>query len=179
MRSFFIIFLLLFAVQSIAQQGLQMDFGEVDSTEVIQQRQLEYYNFINGGVANDLLLSDLELPDLDFYEAYRNRYTLHLSLNPNNILTSGFSFNGDGMITTPFYNAEMLSSAAYKLGDKFVVGGFSYGANSALSAPLPNQNSSYFDAYGSTMFFQYKVSKKFKIETSINIQQNGHNPMGF
>lgn len=178
MRSFFIIFLLFIAVQSFAQQGLQMDFGEVDSSEVVQQRQLEYYNFINGSFNSGNLQSELLLPEFSLDQVYHDRYTLSMNFLPQFNATS-MSLRSTDFFSPFFYNAEMLSSAAYKLGDKFVIGGFSYGANSVLSAPLPNQNSSYFDTYGSTMFFQYKVSKKFKIETSISIQQNGHNPMGF
>ncbi|QIA07986.1 hypothetical protein [Draconibacterium halophilum] len=178
MRSVLILILLFFGMQAFAQQGLQMDFGEVDSSEVLLQRQVEYYNFINGGLNVNPLQPELQLPEFNLEHVYHSRYTLSINMFPQFNSTS-FSLRSTDFISPFFYNAEMLSSAAYQLGDKFMIGGFSYGANSVLSAPLPNQNSSYFDAYGSTMFMQYKVSKKFKIETSISIQQNRQGPPGF
>lgn len=178
MRSFFTIILLFCGVHIFAQQGLQMDFGEVDSIKVQQQRQIEYYNLINGSMNDNNMLQELQLPDFNMQQFYQSRYTLALATFPQ-INSTSFLFHGSDIVSPYFYNAEILSSEAYKLGDKFVIGGYSYGANSILSAPLPNQNSNYFDAYGSTIFMQYKVSKKFKIETSISIQQNKQGPPGF
>lgn len=178
MRSVLIIFLLFFGLQAFAQQGLQMDFGEVDSSEVLLQRQIEYYNLINGGTDAGYLMEELQLPEFNMNQFYQSRYTLALAAFPQFNYT-GLSFHGSDIVSPNYYNAEILSSSAFELGDKFVIGGYSYGANLINTAPLPNQNSSYFDAYGSTMFMQYKVSKKFKIETSISIQQNRQGPPGF
>ena len=38
----------IFCLSSIAQQGPVMDFGEIDSTEIEMQRNLEYHQLING-----------------------------------------------------------------------------------------------------------------------------------
>nr|WP_321356516.1 hypothetical protein [uncultured Draconibacterium sp.] len=175
MRSVLIIFLLFLGLQAFAQQGLQMDFGEVDSSEVLRHRQIEYYNLINGGMDPGYLMEELQLPEFNMNQFYQSRYTLALAAFPT-LNHSTLSFHGSDIVSPYYYNAEMLSSAAFELGDKFVIGGYSYGANLINSAPFPSQNSSYFDAYGSTMFMQYKVSKKFKIETSISIQQNRVGP---
>ncbi|WP_320112994.1 hypothetical protein [Draconibacterium orientale] len=178
MRSVLVIILLFWGLQTFAQQGLQMDFGEVDSSEVFQHRQIEYYNLINGGMGANYLMNDLQLPEFNMNQFYQSRYTLALAAFPQFNYTS-LSFHGSDIVSPYYYNAELLSSSAFELGDKFVIGGYSYGANLINSAPLPNQNSNYFDAYGSTLFMQYKVSKKFKIETSISIQQNRMGPPGF
>lgn len=167
---------LAFSLSSFAQQGLQMEFGEVDSTELQIHRQHEYYQFINGTFGNDFLMDEINLPKFNTQQEYRNRYTFSIDAMPiTNYIGGSF---GPGMLSgfSPyFYNSQVLNQAAYQLGDKFVVGGFSYGANSPFSAPLPNQNGSYFDTYGSTMFMQYKVSKNFKIETRVSVSQ-GHGP---
>lgn len=179
MRGLFFILFFVLCLSSAAQQGLQMDFTEIDSTEMELQRQLEYHQLITGSFNDNLLSSGLELPELNIQEEYRKRYTLNLDF----AALPEFKFAGfsTGAFTTPlpfYYNAEVLSQEAYKLSDKFVIGGFSYGANSVFSAPLPNQNKSYFDTYGSTMFMQYKVSKNFKIETRVSVgKHNG--PPGF
>ncbi len=164
---------------SVAQQGLQMEFTEQDSAEMKLQREIEYRQLISGNVFDTNLLDEkIELPDFDFMAEYHNRYSLNLGMNP----IANYSFGGisSGM-TNPFYspfysNAMVLSAAAYQLGDKFVLGGYSYGTNSIFAAPNPNRGMNNFDSYGSTLFLQYKVSKNFKIETRINVQQNGQHP---
>jgi len=180
MKHFVFIIFCFFSLGSFAQQGLQMDFGEVDSTELALHRQIEYFELINCNTFNPELMGDLKFPEYKFEASYTNPYTLNLSFLPQyNYSSIGI---GNYNLISPFtFNASVLSSAAYSLGDKVVFGGFSYGANSIMSAPLPNQAGRGFDNYGSTMFFQYKVSKNFKIETRVSVQQgnNGPLPPGF
>jgi len=72
---------------------------------------------------------------------------------------------------SPFYqNGRVFSEAAYKIGDKFTFGGFSYGTNPMMMPP-PAPGINNFNRYGSTMFMQYKVGKNFKIETRVNVSQ--------
>ncbi|WP_394707639.1 hypothetical protein [uncultured Draconibacterium sp.] len=156
-----------------AQQDLKIDIGEVDSSEIVKYRQLEYYQFITGSFGNDYLLEDIKLPEFDAGLQYRERYTINMEIFPLSSLTFVGITSGPFAAHSPFYhNGQILSNAAYQLGDKFVLGGYSYGANSLNAAPFPNQNSTYFDTYGSTMFLQYKVSKNIKIETSISVGQH-------
>ncbi len=156
-----------------------MEFTEQDSAQMKLQRQIEYRQLISGNTF-DINFMDkiIELPDFNFQAEYRNRYTLNLNINP----ITNYSFVGlsSGM-TNPFYSpfygyATVLSAAAYQLGDKFTLGGFSYGTNSIFSSPYPNRGMNNFDSYGSTLFLQYKVSKNFKIETRVNVQQGGQHP---
>jgi hypothetical protein len=176
MKKYFVILFFAFSLSSLAQQGLQMEFGEVDSTELQIHRQQEYYQFINGTFGNNFIMDEISLPKFDSQQEYRNRYTFSIDAMPISNYIGGSIGQGTLNSFSPyFFNSQIFSSAAYQIGDKFVVGGFSYGANSPLSAPLPNQNGSYFDTHGSTMFMQYKVSKNFKIETRVNVSQ-GHGP---
>lgn len=162
---------MLFCLSSFAQQGLQMDFGEIDSTEMEMQRNVEYHQFVNGTFGNDFLIQDFKLPKFSLHQIIAPTYTLGLGAFQQANYMGGYF--GSFTQTSPYYhNTEILSQAAYTLGDKFVVGGFSYGANSMMTAPLPNQQGSYFDTYGSTMFMKYKVSKNVSIETSISVGQN-------
>ena len=179
MKRYIFILLVFLSFGSFAQQGLQMNFGEVDSAEVEYQRQIEYYQFINGNFSPDGLISELKLPDYKFNTSFGSPYSLNMTFQPffHNNFTSISNFD---IISPFFYNAEILSSDAYQIGNKLVLGGFSYGANSVMSAPSPNQMGQSFDNYGSTMFMQYKVSKNFKIETRVSVGQNrGPIPPGF
>jgi hypothetical protein len=170
MRTFVFILFIFIGFNAFAQKhGLLMDNATIDTTEVQLQRQMEYFRLING--QTNFIHQDLKLPDFKL----NNSAPFNLFVKPT------MNFTNISLLTNTsipyYYDAKMLSSASYALGDKFTVGGFSYGANSVFSAPLPNQNSkSYFDTYGSTMFVQYKVSKNIKIEAGVSIQQGSGMP---
>lgn len=176
-----LLFLLFFiSMGTFAQQGIIMKPLEQDSAQIELERQLEYRQLISGKPQDQLFENNFDLPDFDLRYEFDKRYKIHFDLfNLNSLPFNGFS---TGMINpgfSPFYqNGKILSDAAYQLGNKFVLGGYSYGINSMFSAPLPNQGMNNFDRYGSTMFLQYKVSKKFKIETRVNVSQ-GARPPGF
>ena len=171
-----LISLLFIAFCSITQQGLQTEFTEQDSVEMRLHRQLEYQQFISG--ASDFLAQEINLPDLNFQEEFLKRYSVNLNFSPaTNYTFAGFPSRMTDPYHLPFFhNGNVLSAAAYQLGDKFTLGGYSYGANSIFSAPHPNRGMNNFDNYGSTLFMEYKVSKSIKIETRINVQQGGHHP---
>lgn len=177
MKHIFFIFLVFLGFGSFAQQGLQMEFGKPDSTEVIQHRQTEYYQFING-IGQYELVDDLKLPAYQFNPTSGSPYSFNFTYQP--YFNNFSSISNFDLISPFFYNGEVLSSEAYQIGNRLVFGGFSYGANSMMSAPLPNQTGRSFDTFGSTMFMQYKVSKNFKIETRVTVGQNqGPRPPGF
>ena len=156
-----------------------MEFTEQDSVQMKLQREIEYRQLISGNtLINNLMDKNIELPDFDFRAEFRNRYTLNLNINPvANYSVNGFLPGMVGPFYSPFYgNAKVLSAAAYQLGDKFTLGGFSYGSNSIFGASPANHGMNNFDSYGSTLFMQYKVSKNFKIETRVNVHQGGQHP---
>lgn len=179
MKSIILISLLFIAFGSFAQQGLQMEFTEQDSIQMELQRQIEYRQLISGNVFDTNIMDEkMELPEFNLMAEYHNRYTINIGTDP----ISNYSYGGisSGM-TNPFYspfygNAMVLSAADYQLGSKFILGGYSYGANSIFGAPSLNNGMNNFDSYGSTLFLQYKVSKNFKIETRINVQKGGQHP---
>ena len=164
---------------SFAQQGLQMEITEQDSVQMKLQRQMEYRKLISGNTfATNLLDENFKLPKIDYLAEFHKNYTINLAFSPIN----NYSFGGISNVTmapnySPFYsNWNVLSAASYKIGDKFLLGGYSYGTNSIFGAPALNNGMNNFDNYGSTLILQYKVSKNFKIETQINVQQNRQRP---
>uniref|UniRef100_UPI0032176C79 hypothetical protein n=1 Tax=uncultured Draconibacterium sp. TaxID=1573823 RepID=UPI0032176C79 len=176
MKYFILVIFSVLGLSVNAQQKLMPEFGEIDSTELAAHRQLEYYQFITGDFGTDPLLNTVELPKFNAQQEYRQRYTAYIEFLPlNDLVFAGLSSGMPFGAHSPFYhNGSILSQQAYRLGDKLVIGGYSYGMNSIYTAPFPNQNPSYFDTYGSTMFMQYKVSKNFKIETRVSVgQQHG------
>lgn len=166
---------LLLKLTAGAQQGIVLKPLETDSTKVILQREGEYRQLISGQLPHEFYLQNPEFTKFDFQSNFKSDYafslTRYFSLgNPE----TGFSLGPSASFISPYFgNATIISQGAYQLGNRFTFGGFNYGVNSPLRAPLPGPFGK-FDNYGSTIFMQYKVSKNFKIETRINVQQGGH-----
>ena len=175
-----ILFLLLLfiSVRSAAQQGILMMPLEQDSAQIELNKQIEYRQLISGQMPAGLITEKIELPGFNFNEELARRYALNLNLYSfGGIPMTGISTGSMYPFFSPFYqNGMVLSEGAYKMGDKFTLGGFSYGANSIMNLPTLNPEMNNFDSYGSTLFLQYKVSKNFKIETRVNVSQRGIHP---
>ena len=169
--------MLLLSLTGFSQQGILLKPLETDSTQMEFERQLEYRQLISGSPESDFFTGDNSISKFDERLEFDKRYSFNLDFNAINGNTFTAISTGDGIpFHTPFYhNGMVLSEAAYQLGNRFVLGGFSYGANSVFSAPFPNPGYGNFDSYGSTLFMQYKVSKKVKIQTRVNVSQ-GHYP---
>lgn len=174
----FLLIMLLIAVTGFAQQDVILMPIEQDSAQIELGKQIEYRQLISGQLPAGLDTETIKLSGFNFHDEFARRYTLNLNMQSfGGIPFSGFSAGSMYPMFSPFYqNGMVLSEAAYKVGDKFTFGGFSYGTNSMMSAPLPNQGMNKFDSYGSTIFLQYKVSKNFKIETRFNVNQGGFYP---
>jgi len=180
MRAKSIILFLLFVstLNVFAQQGLMMPIPEQDSSQMLMGRQLEYRQLVAGNVPGYFAPETIKLPGFDFQKEYLSRYAFSFNMaSLGGLPATGFSLGS----MTPFYpgfyqNGMILSEGAYNISDKFTFGGYSYGANSVMSAPLPNQGMNKFDNYGSTLFMQYKVTKNFKIETRVNVSKGGGYP---
>ncbi len=166
-------FLILSATSVFAQQGAILKPIEMDSTELLLHRQMEYLQLISGNLANESFNQELGKLKFNPVFEYKQGYIMNLDLfNINNLPLTGFSTGNMNSFNSPFFhNGVILSEGAYSLGNKLIFGGFSYGANSVFSAPFPNQQMNNFDTYGSTLFMQYKVSKKFKIQTRVNVSR--------
>lgn len=83
---------------------------------------------------------------------------------------SSYSFNNIGYYFNPFItNGMVFNQSIYRLNDHFAFGGNSFGAQSIFDRPNLNPEIQNMNIRGASMFFQYKVSDKFKIETRVNI----------
>ncbi len=170
-----ILFLMLAIASSVsAQQGAILKPMEIDSANLELYRRNEYRQFISGDFLNESENQKINFPGFKQDFSYRQGYNLNLDfINLNSLPLMSFSTESINSFNSPFFhNGVILSEGAYSLGKKFIFGGFSYGANSIFSAPLPGQQLNNLDRYGSTMFMQYKVSKKFKIQTRINVSKS-------
>lgn len=163
------------SVTGFAQQGIMLKPLETDTAAIELQRQAEYRQLVSGQIPGGFMVHQLEFPKFDFKSNFISDYTFNFTrFFSGGLPVNGFSLGSPTTFFSPFYgNATVLSQGVYQLNNRFSMGGYSYGVNSPLSAPLPNAFEN-FDRYGSTFFMQYKVSKNFKIETRINVSQGGH-----
>lgn len=155
-------------LESTAQEGLQFDLPKLDSAQIEMERKLLYHQLLTGNLNPELLQVQIQLPDFNFKNELSKRYNYNTGIIESGSL-SPILLNYS---PSPFFrNGAVFSAASYELSDNFILGGYSFGANSVLSAPFPNQGMNNFDTRGSTLFLQYKVSKNFKIETRVNVTQ--------
>ncbi|MEZ5103069.1 MAG: hypothetical protein R2757_01115 [Draconibacterium sp.] len=149
---------------------------ETDSAQLEIERQNDYRQLIYGSPGSYLISEPIKLQNFDSGYEFNKRYTANLVILPlgQAPMIGLSSASGTPFFSPFFHSGTVLSEAAYKMGDKFVLGGYSYGVNSMFSAPFPNQGGKQFDSYGSTLFMQYNVSKKVKIETRINVIQGNY-----
>ncbi|MCD6354587.1 MAG: hypothetical protein J7L95_03470 [Prolixibacteraceae bacterium] len=171
-KYFLILLSLLGFVEVSAQEGLQMQLPGIDSVQLKLERKVLYQQLLAGDLSALQMPEPVQLPKFDFNSEWLKR----LDFNPPGLLLNKSFVNGFSPFfqfgSLPFFrNGAVLSSANYKLSDKFTLGGYSFGANSIFSAPFPNQGLNKFDTHGATMFLQYKVSKNVKIETRVSVSQ--------
>ncbi len=123
----------------------------------------------NLNLLNTLVESGLNIPD--FKTLLNSRWIYNQSLSPAlATFHPAMMVNGPLGFTSPFYYSGVIfNQAAYKISDKLVIGGAGFGGRSIFSAPLPGNLTNSFDTRGASMFFQYKVSPKFKIETRVSV----------
>lgn len=171
-----LIFFLIVVLENNAftQEKLMPVLPEIDSTQIKLEKELLYQQLLSGTLYAGGIIENLELQGFNFNNELAKRY----QFNPISFQSNSYQFNyfpeGNPVFSSmPFVrNSAVFSEANYRLNDKFMIGGYSFGANSVFSAPYPNNGlNNNFDSRGSTFFIQYKVSKNFKIETRVSVTQ--------
>lgn len=150
---------------------------EQDSVQLQTDRHIMYRQFLSGISPTGDLMKLPQFAEFDFNSGQTDRWKYNLNgFSINHWGSTGFLPGFSNIHVSPFLQSgTVFTKGSYNLGEKFRLGGYSYGANSIFSAPFPNQGINNYDFRGSTLFMQYKVSKNFKIETRVNVIQ-GPNP---
>ena len=151
---------------------------EKDSVQIKPERQILFRQLLpetlySGSLTNEFNFSRLGLQKTPLL--FTDNFRFNEIFNPLHFHSAGI--NVFSFMYSPFLREEtVFNGAIYKLSNKVNLGGYSFGANSIFSAPLPNQRMNNFDTRGATMFLQYNVSKNFRIETRVNVRQ-GYAPI--
>jgi hypothetical protein len=118
--------------------------------------------------AEKLNLTDQSFRYQPLLPDYSKNLNFSKSLSSPLVYSESFSMNRFGF--SPFYaNGVIFNQAAYRLNDRFILGGNSFGTLSVFDQPQINPSMQNMNTHGASMFLQYKVSKNFKIETRVNI----------
>jgi hypothetical protein len=125
----------------------------------------------NSFPAEKLSLTDQSFRHQALLPDYSKNLDFSKSLSSALVYSETFSMNRFG--PSPFYtNGLTFNQAAYRLNDRFILGGNSFGALSFFDQPQINPSMQNMNTRGASMFIQYKVSKNFKIETRVNISNH-------
>jgi hypothetical protein len=172
-RKLFVLLFVLITCRAYAQEPLMPVLPAQDSVSEEAERQIMYNRLLSGTLHLGGLMDPLTMPEFNFNTPLVESWDFQIPENTFHFQTFGEVLPGRfGVGTSPFLrNETVFSGSAYQLNERVTFGGYSFGANSAFTAPFPNQGMNNFDVRGSTIFLQYNVSKKFKIETRVNVTQ--------
>lgn len=157
-----------------AQEKLMPEpFSGSDSLQMELERKNMYLQLLSGVPPSPEFMQIPALPEFDFNRVFEK------NTGVASFYTDVLPFSFSGYTSTPgifspspfLMGGTVYSAARYRINDRFSFGGYSFGARSVFTAPLPNQGINSFDTRGSTLFMQYKVSKNFKIETRVSVTQ--------
>jgi hypothetical protein len=96
-------------------------------------------------------------------------------LNPSKQNNLSYSFSGTSF--NPVYPfGTIFNQSIYRLNDRLMIGGNSFGAQSVFDPPKLNSSIQDMSIKGASMFMQYKVSDHFKVETRVSISNGRSTP---
>jgi len=165
------VMLFAYAQEEIVLDSIPKLQGEVDS------RQLS----VGKPLFSDDLFSPLELNLFDntlFNQPLLPSYIRNLdflkNLNTSRIAVNSYTYSG--FVFSPFISsARIFNQETYRLNNRLSFGGNSFGAQSVFDMPNLNPSIQDMNTKGASLFMQYKVSKKFKVEGRVSIT-NRSNP---
>lgn len=162
-------FLLIYAIKSNSQE-LQTDSLEMNNFVKLEKKLFydDLFYFSDNSLYGDLIdfksafFKQPLFPETNWktdFDSFKNPFSI-----PNQSIKN-FSIGFDPM----FGQFSVMNQARYQINDKFSIGGNSFAGNSIFN-PMPmNRSFNEMDIKGASMFMEYKVSKKFKIETRVSV----------
>lgn len=96
-------------------------------------------------------------------------------LNPSKEFSHSYTFAGTSF-NPVFPFGQVFNQSTYRLNDRFLIGGNSFGAQSVYDQPKLNTTIQDMSIKGASMFMQYKVNDHFKVQTRISISNGRSTP---
>lgn len=151
------------AQENIKNDSLKISLEPVTDIPQISGSLLlpEYLSMVDLSIFRQPLLPDYN-KNLDF-----SNY-LFSKITHNTFAYTGFS--------SALAWGQVFNQSTLQLNDKILIGGNSFGARSIHDQPRLNPSVNDFSIKGASMFMQYKVSDKFKVQTRISISNRPSSP---
>jgi hypothetical protein len=165
------------AFYSYAQEEIRFDsIPKIQNESELRMPVMEKpFIFENSYSNKDLHLFDKQIFNQPLLHDFAKNLDFKKYLNNTGLTIETSTISG--IVFSPFFaNNAIFNQASYRMNDRFTFGGNSFGAQSVFEAPKMNSNFQDMSIKGASMFLQYKVSDKFKIETRISI--SGHQSPG-
>lgn len=120
-------------------------------------------------------LLDKTVFDQPLIPAFNNNLDFLKYLSPLREVSHSYSLTGSAFHQVfPF--GQVFNQSSYRLNDRIVVGGNSFGAQSVFDLPQLNSTIQDMSIKGASMFIEYKVNDRFKVQTRIGISSRGSAP---
>lgn len=131
---------------------------------------------------NPLIFED-SFPMESFNMSYESMFNQPLlpdynkSLHLKRYLRSSLNVNITGCSWGSYFNpyvssVQIFNQSSYRLNDRLSIGGNSFGARTIFDTPVMNPGIQDMNLRGASMFMQYKISDKFKVETRFSISNH-------
>ena len=175
----FILFLISFCAALFASAQEEIFFDSIPKQHPglrPEQRIIESsIGFDETAFPNHFNLLDNTVFDQPLIPAYQKNLDFLKYLNPSPRISSSYSLTGSAFHPVfPF--GQVFNQSAYRLNERFVVGGNSFGAQSVFDRPQLNSTIQDMSIKGASMFIEYKVNDRFKVQTRIGISNRSPAP---
>ncbi len=122
------------------------------------------FNLLDISIFDQPLLSDYN-KNLDFIK------------NLNQSKTTSSSHNFEGFPFSPVFPfGHVFNQSSYQVNNRVSIGGNSFGTRSAFEPPKLNSSIQDMSIKGASMFIQYKVNDRFKVQTRVSISNRPSTP---
>ncbi|MDP3913357.1 MAG: hypothetical protein Q8R96_06440 [Bacteroidota bacterium] len=160
------------AQEEIFSDSISVERGQIKVRQPIMERTLNFdenafpieFDLLDASIFNQPLLPDYN-KNLDFIKYLKPSKTTGFSQ-----YTERFSFN------PVFPYGHVFNQSSYQLNNRLSIGGNSFGARSAFEPPKLNSSIQDMSIKGASMFLQYKVNDRFKVQTRVSISNRPSTP---
>ena len=168
----FLILLIFFcsAFYVSAQENISVDSILTRQPELLigQPRMERSLNFDETAFPDEINSMNYSLFDQPLLAPYNKNLDFLKYLNPTKATSYSYTF-ARSSFNPVFPFGHVFNQNAYRLNDRFVIGGNTFGTQSVFDRPKMNAAIQDMSIRGSSMFMQYKVNDHFKVETRISI----------
>ena len=167
MKNFFLFSILLVVTAACFSQETQKDSLATNDFLKLERKLFynELFNFADNSLYGGLIDFKSAFYKQPLFPESNWKTDFNSMENPFPISNQSVRIGYDPM----FSQFSIMNQARYQINDKFSIGGNSFSGSSIFN-PMPiNRPFSEMEIKGASMFMEYKVSKKFKIETRVSV----------